>query len=101
VIGDASWGEGDLRRVRDAIELQLASARTNGTLRPYVTRWVVRAGNQLYVRSAYRPDNPWYRRAIAAYHTKYDHYGPTIVGTVVGSAAHRVTLRFVQASGGE
>jgi len=98
VSGDASWGEEDLGRVGDAIELQLASARTNGTLWPYVTMWIVRAGDQL---SAYGPDNPWYRRAIAAYHTKYDHYGPTIVGTVVGSAAHRVTLRFVQASGGE
>jgi hypothetical protein len=29
----------------------------------------------------------------AAYHAKYDAYGPQIVGTVVGPAAHEVTLR--------
>lgn len=35
-------------------------------LRPYVTMWVVRAGDDLYVRSAYGPDNPWYRRATTS-----------------------------------
>ena len=28
-----------------------------------MTMWVVRAGDELYVRSAYGPNNPWYRRA--------------------------------------
>jgi hypothetical protein len=28
------------------------------TLRPYVTMWVVRADGDVYVRSAYGPDNP-------------------------------------------
>ena len=40
--------------------------RGEGTLRPYVTMRVVRAGDDLYVRSAYGPDNPWYRRAKAS-----------------------------------
>jgi hypothetical protein len=31
----------------------------------------------------------------AAYHAKYDRYGPTIVGTVVSSEAARSTLRLV------
>jgi hypothetical protein len=87
--------------------------------------WVVRAGDDLYVRSAYGPDNPWYRRAMtsgririraggveadvtfatatadahatidAAYQAKYDSYGPRIVGSVVGPDAHRVTIRLV------
>jgi hypothetical protein len=31
----------------------------------------------------------------AAYHGKYDHYGPAIVGTVVSAEAARSTLRLV------
>lgn len=31
----------------------------------------------------------------AAYHVKYDRYGPQIVGTVVGSLAHAVTIKLV------
>jgi hypothetical protein len=121
----AGWSDEQLRRVGEATELDLASRRSDGTLRPFVTMWVVRAGDDLYVRSAYGPDNPWYRRAMtssrgriraggveadvtfatatddahatidAAYHAKYDSYGPRIVGSVVGPDAHRVTIRLV------
>ena len=99
--------------------------RPDGTPRPFVTMWVVRVGDDLYVRSAHGPGNGWYRRAIAsgtgriraggheadvefttadpgahraidaAYHAKYDRYGPRIVGSVVGSAAADVTIRLV------
>ena len=31
----------------------------------------------------------------AAYHAKYDRYGPRIVGSVVGPAAAAVTLKLV------
>ena len=102
----AAWTAQELDRVGAAEELQLASRRGDGTLRPYVTMWVVRAGDDVYVRSAYGPDNAWYRRAKAsgtgrirvggverdvtfadaapdahpgidaAYHAKYDRYGP-------------------------
>lgn len=37
-----------------------------GGLSRYVTMWVVRVVDDLYVRSAYGPGNPWYRRATAA-----------------------------------
>ena len=117
------WTEQELRRIGDAEEVQLASRRPDGTLRPYVTMWVVSARGQLYVRSAYGPQNPWYRRAQAsgvgriraggierdvrfaetapdvhddidaAYHAKYDRYGPQIVGSVTGPEAHAVTVR--------
>ena len=119
------WSADQLARVADATELDLASRRPDGTLRPYVTMWVVGADNELYVRSAYGPDSRWYRRAMAsgrgriraggieadvtfgrasdhaqaaidaAYHTKYDSYGPRIVGSVVGPDAHRVTVRLL------
>ena len=62
----STWTTEDLDRVGRTEELELASLRTDGTLRPYVTMWVVRAGDELYVRSAYGPDNPWYRRAKAS-----------------------------------
>ena len=61
-----TWTDEELRRIGEAEELQLASARPDGTLRPYVTIWVVRAGDELYVRSAYGSTNPWFRRAQAA-----------------------------------
>jgi hypothetical protein len=76
----------------------------------YVTMWVVRVGDDLYVRSASGPNNRWFRRAKAsgagriragglerdvtfakpgagvhavidaAYHAKYDQYGPSLRG---------------------
>ncbi|GIH02303.1 hypothetical protein Rhe02_03700 [Rhizocola hellebori] len=122
------WKAEDLDRIGKAEELQLASQRDDGTMRPYVTMWVVRAGDDLYVRSAHGPGNPWYRRAKAsgvgriraggverdvafagatedahadidvAYHAKYDRYGPAIVGTVVGADAAPVTIRLMPAS---
>jgi hypothetical protein len=122
------WNDEELGRIGDAEELQLASERRDGTLHSYVTMWVVRAGDDLYVRSAYGPDNPWYRRARAsgagriragglerdvtfadgsldvnaaldaAYHAKYDRYGPNIVGTVVGPGAGAVTIKLAPRS---
>lgn len=124
-----TWTADELDRIGDAGELRLASRRGDGSLRPYVTMWVVRTGDGLYVRSARGPDNPWYRRAIAsrtgriraggietdvsftsagqavqadidaAYHTKYDRYGPAIVGSVTGPAAYQVTIRLVPRPG--
>ncbi len=121
----STWTSEELDRIGAAEELKLASLRRDGTLRPYVTMWVVRAGDDLYVRSAYGPNNPWFRRAKtsgagriragglerdvafaeadpgvhaaldAAYHAKYDRYGPGIVGSVVGPDAEAVTLRLV------
>jgi len=122
------WTADELQRIGTATELRVASLRKDGTVRPYVTIWVVRAGDDIYVRSAYGTDNPWYRRAKtsgegrinaggierdvtfipaedgvhadidAAYHAKYDRYGPAIVGTVVGEKAALGTLRVVPRS---
>ena len=121
----STWTQDDLTRVGQAAELQLASTRPDGTLRPYVTIWVVRAGDHLYVRSAYGPQNPWFVRAKAsgsgriraggverdvtfaepdagvhpavdaAYHAKYDRYGAAIVDTVVGERAHPQTVELL------
>jgi hypothetical protein len=123
----SAWTPDELERIGRATELQIASRRADGSLRPFVTIWVVRNGDEIYVRSAYGYDNPWFQRALrsgagriraggvecdvaleqpepevgavvtAAYHVKYDRYGPAIVGTVVSSEAVRSTLRVVPA----
>jgi hypothetical protein len=54
----AAWTDEELRLVGNTTELQIASRRRDGSLRPYVTIWTVRAGDDLYVRSAYGTDNP-------------------------------------------
>ena len=119
------WTADELARIGGATEIEVSSRRPDGSLRPYVTIWVVRSGDDLYVRSAYGPDNGWYRRAKASgkgriragglerdvafeepgpsvdadlhasYHTKYDQYGARMVGTVVSTEAARATLRLV------
>jgi hypothetical protein len=120
-----TWTADELARIEAATELRLASRRSDGTLRRFVTIWVVRAGYDVYVRSAYGHANGWFRRALAsgegriraggvehevlfeepgpgvdagvhaAYHAKYDRYGPRIVGTVVSPEAARSTLRLI------
>ncbi len=121
----SEWSAGQLDRIARAEELQIASRRSDGTLRPFVTIWVVRVDDALYVRSAYGATNPWFRRALAsgtgriraggieqdvtfadaasdvhpdidaAYHAKYDRHGPQIVGTVVGPGVVETTIRLV------
>ena len=61
-----NWTNEELTRIGDAEELRIASLRGDGTLRPFVTIWVVRVDDNLYVRSAYGADNPWFRRAKAS-----------------------------------
>ena len=121
-----AWLPEELSRIGDSTELQLASSRPNGTLSPFTTMWVVRSGDDLYVRSAGGPTRPWYRRARASgsghirgggveadvtfadarpeahdaldaeYHLKYDRYGSGPVGAVTGDDAHNVTIRLVK-----
>ena len=119
----SGWTADELTRVGRADELRIASRRADGSLRGYITIWAVRDGDDLYVRSAHGYDNPWFQRALhsgqgriqaggverdvsfeepepdvrarvtAAYHAKYDRYGPAIVGTVVSPEAEGATLR--------
>ena len=120
-----AWTTDELARIGDAEEVGVASRRPDGTLRPYVTIWVVRVADDLYVRAVNGRSNPWFRRAAAAgegsirsgeverevafhpaapsaaeditaaYHAKYDRYGPAVVGTVVSAAAVDATFVLV------
>lgn len=119
------WTLEDLVAIDAHDEVQITSVRADGSLRPFITIWIVRVGDDLLVRSAYGPDNGWYRRARTsgtgriragtierdvsfedpdpaadqalhdAYHAKYDRYGPGNVRTVTSAGAARTTLRLV------
>ncbi len=121
----SAWTPDELEQVGGANELEVASRRPDGTLRPFVTVWTVRSDDAVYVRSAYGWNNPWFQRALAsgdgriraggverdvtfeqpgpdvadavsaAYETKYRRYGRQMVGTVVSPEAVRSTLRLV------
>ncbi|GAA2753445.1 DUF2255 family protein [Amnibacterium kyonggiense] len=120
-----TWTEQELADVGAADELRIAARREDGTLRPAVTIWAVRAGDALYVRSAYGRGNGWFRRALAthegrvdaggvrkdvrfeevpadeheavdaAYHAKYDHYPKQYVDPVVSPESWAATLRLL------
>jgi hypothetical protein len=122
----SGWTGEELQRIGGAPELRLAARRQDGSLRPFTTMWVVRAGDDLYVRSAGGPQRSWYRAAVASgtgriqaggvdaevefataapetnqevdsqYRAKYDRYGPGIVGHVTGPAAHAVTIWLIK-----
>ena len=120
-----AWTGDELERIGSADELEISSKRTDGSLRRFITIWAVRHGDDIYVRSAYGPENGWFVRALAsgegriraggverdvtferadagvdgalddAYHAKYGRYGRRIVATVVGADAARTTLKLV------
>jgi hypothetical protein len=121
----ATWTKNELSRIAGTDELELSSRRRDGTLRDPVTMWVVRDGDDLYVRSIHGRTGSWFRgtqtrhdghirsggvdrdvafadadpaigdRVDAAYRSKYDRYGSNIVGTVVNSGARAATIRLV------
>jgi hypothetical protein len=58
-----SWTQKDLERIGAADELQLASVKQDGTLRKPITIWVVRVGDDVYVRAYRGYDTAWFRQA--------------------------------------
>jgi hypothetical protein len=56
-----TWTTDELRKIETAEELELASLRRDGTLRSPVTIWVVRVGDDLYVRSWKGRTGSWFR----------------------------------------
>jgi len=121
----SDWTAGDLDTIGAAEELQIAALRPDGSLRPYVTIWVVRVGDGLYVRSYRGRDGAWFRSVLArpegriraggltrdvtveepadagqpaidqAYRDKYARYGGTYVDPMVSPAARAATLRLL------
>jgi hypothetical protein len=119
-----AWTSDELEEIAAAEELQLASARRDGTLRRPVTIWVVRHGDDLYVRSVYGRASSWFRgvqarheghiraggvdkdvrfvevddvndEIDAAYRTKYHRYPATYVDPMASPEARAATLKLL------
>jgi hypothetical protein len=118
------WTSDELNAIGDAEELHIAPYRRGGTLRNPVPIWVVRVGDDLYVRSWRGTSGRWYRGARQtqeghiraggvdkdvtfvdaedsvndaiddAYRTKYRRY-PTYVPPMINEEARATTIRLV------
>lgn len=71
-----TWTSDELNRIGTAEELEIAPRRRDGTLRTPVIIWVVRHGDDLYVRSYKGHDGAWFRA------TKVRHEGRIRAGGV-------------------
>ena len=120
-----TWTSDELNKIGAAEELEIASLRGDGTLRNPVTIWVVRHGDDLYVRSVNGRGGAWVRgiqarhegriqaggvdkdvtfvdadpgindQLDAAYRTKYRSYAASIVGHIVSAKARSATLKLL------
>jgi hypothetical protein len=119
------WTNDELDRIGRAEELKIASLRRDGTLRKPVTVWVVRIGDDLFVRSAYGRGAAWFRgtqdnhqghiesggidkdvtfvdadpavndQIDATYRSKYRRYGARYVDPIVAPEARSTTIKLL------
>jgi hypothetical protein len=120
-----TWTNDELAKIEAADELEIASLRPDGTLRSTRTIWVVRLGDDLYVRSVNGRDSVWFRgtqerhegrlraggvekdvgfvdvdadmddQIDDAYRTKYRRYAASIVDSTLTPEARTATLKLV------
>ena len=62
----AGWTSDELARIGEADELTVSPLRADGRRGRPVPIWVVRVGDELYVRSWRGDDGTWYRAACAS-----------------------------------
>lgn len=119
-----AWTSDELTKIGAAEEMDITTLRRDGTPRRPLPIWVVRLGNDLYVRSVNGPMAAWFRgtqahreghiraggidkdvtftnaepaltdRIDAAYRTKYRRY-PGIVPSIVAPKAQAATIKLV------
>ena len=122
------WTRDELAKIGAAEELKLASRRSDATPQEPVTIWVVRHGDDLYVRSMKGSNGLWYRRTQkhhegniraggvekdvtfvdashdlddqldAAYRDKYHQYGARYVDPIVSAEARGTTIKLIPRS---
>lgn len=122
------WASDQLDRVGRAEKIQITSVRRDGTLRKPVTIWVVRHGDDLYVRSVSGRSSLWFRgtqdrhqgriraggvqqdvafvdaghdiddEIDAAYRTKYRRYTGSILNSVLTPEARAATVKVLPRS---
>jgi hypothetical protein len=123
----SDWTTADLDRIGKVAELEIATQRADGSLRPYVPVWVVRVNDELFARSWRGQAGAWYRHSRQrpegriraggaerdvtfehpetvpdeeidrAYQAKYGRYGETYVGPMTGPDARAATVRLISA----
>jgi len=120
----AAWTSDELNKIGAAEELQIASERRDGTLRRPVTIWVVRHGDDLYVRSVKGRGSSWFRGVEvrheghiraggvdkdvlfvetqdvnddvdAEYRTKYSRYAASHTDAITSPEARAATLKLL------
>ncbi len=119
----AGWTDDELDRIDAQDELQIAGRRRDGSLRDPVIIWMVRDGDELYVRSVNGPDAAWHRGTRArheghvsaggiekdvafedvggeledrlddAYRSKYRRYSENTLRRITSPEARSTTLR--------
>jgi hypothetical protein len=122
-----AWTSDELDRIGQAEELRISPRRQDGSLAPPRTIWVVRRGDDLYVRSVNGRTSAWFRgiqarheghidaggvsrdvglaepdtdvadELDAPYESKYRRYPANIVGSVSTPRARDATIRLVPA----
>ena len=71
----AIWTSDELDRIDGAEELTLASVREDGTMRGPVRMWVVRIGDEVYVRSVNGRGSSWFRGIQARHEARISSGG--------------------------
>jgi hypothetical protein len=124
----SAWTSDELEKIAAADELQLASEQPDGALRRPVTIWVVRLGDDVYVRSVNGRSSHWFRgtedrheghiraggvdkdvlfveagddvndEIETAYRTKYQRYGASYIDPLLTPNARAATLELVPRS---
>jgi hypothetical protein len=119
------WTAEELDQIGSADELEIAALRPDGSVRPFTTIWVIRIGDDLYVRSYRGRRGRWFRSVLQrpegrirgggitrdvafqepedadhpaidhAYQTKYARYGNSYVDPMVSPDATAATLRLI------
>jgi hypothetical protein len=120
-----AWTVDELDRIGGSDEIELASKRADGSARSYLPIWVVRVGDELFIRSYLGLDGAWFRAVLRnpevrirfagtereagverpehpdhaavdqAYRTKYGRTSSAYVDPMIGAAATATTLRLV------
>ncbi|MBV6756664.1 DUF2255 family protein [Rhodococcus opacus] len=60
----SEWGHKELGRIGGARQLEISTARRDGTFRSYITIWVVRISDGIYIRAYRGRDGSWFRQAL-------------------------------------
>lgn len=61
------WTNDELNKIGSAEELRIAGLKTDGTLRKPVIIWVVRLGDDLFVRCVKGREGAWFRGVLTRY----------------------------------